>query len=290
MKIWMTAALFAIAMSTIVRAQDLSSLDITANTASTTAYVQLLITDPSGRQSGVQSAIGPNVQNIPGSSYFPESFDNEATGESGTQIIRFGMTPVAPGSYVVTLFGLADRSYSMDIGGNDSSGNQINLSATVFTGFLTAGSSQEFNLPLNLTPGAKNTITKTVTFSLLMQEVQAASLLDQIGDKKFVESLEDLLTRGQKALERKGKDADHHHDGDNDQGKREAVEILRQFISQVDSATKEKPDQDRDRDDKQFATSSAAQSLTSDAKTLIQQLEGQPGKDHDHHDRDKEGH
>jgi len=294
-KIWMILALIASTLGTHARAEDLSSLDITANTSSTSSYVQLLITDPTGRQTGLQFASGPNIQNIPGSSYFPESIDNEETGEAGTQIVRFGMNPVASGNYTIILIGLANRSYSMNIDGNDSNGNPTNFTSTVFTGYLGAGTSQQFVLPFNSAPGAANKITKTVTFDLLRQEVHTAFLLSEIGDKKFAEELEDLLAQGQKALDRKDRDdRDHHHDGDDGHGKQKAIDALRQFISQVDQAAKEKSnqdhDRDHDRDHKRFATSTAAQSLTSDAKTLIQQLEGQPGKDHDHHGQDNEGH
>jgi hypothetical protein len=274
--------LFISALNMRANADDLSSLNIVANTASTSAYVQLLITDPMGRQTGIPTVGSPNIQNIPGSSYFPESFGNEETGEAGTEIVRFGINPVIPGSYTIVLIGLAKHSYSMSMEGNDSSGNSANYPATAFTGYLDVGTSQQFVLPINTTPGASISITKTVTFDALSQELEVAFQLNEIGGKRFVDGLADLLTQAQKALGHKdGDDRDHHHDGDDQRGNGTAVEKLREFITRIDRAAKDKPDGDQDRDDKRFASSTAAQSLISDAKTLIKPLGDRSDRDHD---------
>jgi hypothetical protein len=255
-----------------VQAQDLSSLDITANTASTATYVQLLIADPVGRQTGFQPTVAQKVQNIPGSSYFPESFDNEETGEAGTQIVRFGVTPATSGNYTITLIGLANHAYSMNLGGNDSNGNPANLVPNAISGYLSPGATQVFLLPFSSAAGAMNKVTKAVTFDVLRQELGAVFFLGEIGGEVFVDQLERILVVGQKALDRKERDIRAmHRDGDDDRNVDEAIEKLREFISSVEVAARKPNDVDHDHE-KRFVTLTAVQSLTSDAKILIEQL------------------
>ncbi len=127
---------------------------------------------------------------------------------------------------------------------------------------------------------------KVLSFPILRQELQAAFQLGDIGGKKFVDELDDVLAQGEKALARANRDPDKHGDASDNDGKREAVAKLREFVKQIDSAARVKPGdfgRGRDRDDgaRRFATATAAQSLTADADELIVQLGGKtaPGSD-----------
>ena len=130
-------------------------------------------------------------------------------------------------------------------------------------------------------------VVKAILFQVLRRELQAAFQLGDIGGKKFVEELDGVLAQGEKALARTNHDHDKHSDaGDND-GKREAVAKLREFIERVESAARTKDDtgnihgHDRNDDDRRFATATAAQSLTADADELIVQLGGKPNPGRD---------
>jgi len=266
-KKWMVVAFIVGVLGTSAGAMDLSSVDITANTSSTTTYVQILITDPLGRQTGLPSIGESPLQNIPGSSYFPESFGNEETGAPGVQIIRFGMTPVVPGSYTVVMIGLADGNYSMNIGGNDTSGNPTNFASTSFSGLLRAGTSQQYSLSFDPTPGANNSISKSVSFDSLEEELEAAFQIGQIGDAVFVSELNRILTDGEAALSRPNHGA---------KSKQVAIADLWNFIRELeDAAQPRKRDGDWGRDDRQkrIVAASALLTLTTDAKAMIKSLE-----------------
>ena len=269
---------------------DGSDLAFYIGTFSTTTYAQLLLTDSAGRQTGQQGFQGPEIDNIPNSNYIVDATEDIDTGTSGVQRAEAGIGPVTAGQYSLTVLGMATTPFQLTVRAAHTDGSS---SLTTFQGFIVQNSTREYVTNFDPASGGQLTVIKTVSFSTLREDLQTAFQLGQIGGRKFVDALDDLLAQGQKALKHQD-DRDHHHDGDDDHSKREAVEKLREFIAQVDRAAKPKDDHDRkddrDRDEKRFATSTAAQSLTTDAKTLLQQLEGSPEKDHDHHDRDNEGH
>ena len=275
-------------LCSVAHADDWSTLNIVATTYSTTTYVQLLVSDPSGRQTGFLASSGTRVQTIPGSSYFTESVDNDETGEAGNQVARFGVGPVSSGTYIVELNGLANTTYVLSLDASDISGGALNVSPASFTGYLQPSTTKQFTLSVDPTPGTKLVLTPVLTFASIKGDLHAAYLLGQIGNKHFVNELDDVLAQGEKALARMNRDHDKHNDaGDND-GKREAVAKLREFVKRIESAAKVKPGdvgrgRDRDDDDRHFATAMAAQSLTADADALIVQLGGKISRGRDDH-------
>jgi hypothetical protein len=257
-----------------------SDLSFNVDTFSTTTYVQPLLIDPSGMRTGLLGFGGSQVNEIPNSNYSVDATEDLDNGTPGIQGAEVGVGPIAPGQYTLIIWGGATTPYEVSI---RASHTDQSLSIATSQGFAVQNSSREYTVNIDPAPGGQFTVVKTVNFQTLLQELQVAFEVGQIGDKKFVAGLEDLLAQGQKALERKD-DGDHRHDRDDAHGKREAIEILRQFIDRIDSASKEKTDRDHDRDGARFASSAAAQSLTSDAKTLIQKIGGKPEGDRDGHD------
>lgn len=276
---------------------DLSSLDITAHTFNTKTGVQLLITDPLGRQTGFRSINGQNIQDIPKSNYFIESIDNDVTIERGNEVVIFGQDMPSIGTYTITVLGLASSKYNLSLKAADLMGHPIALGYDTFQNYISTGASQQYNLQYDPTPGAPApVITKTVTFDVLRQELQTAFQLKQTGDDKFVAKLDKILKQGQLAI---------NHKKDNErENKKEAVEKLREFIARLEKAARQETDEDDDRGDrsksaksekyedkrrhetKRFVTAEALKILKSDAEILIKVLGGNPEKDR-HEKNDK---
>ncbi len=266
---------------------DLSDLSFHADTFSTSTYVQLLLSDPYGRQTSLQAT------QIPNSNYTLDSADDDETGTPATEVADVGVGPVSAGRYDLAAIGIATSAYEIEIRAAHADASTSNL---LVQGFLQAGTTAAYTIDYDPTPGANFVVTKTLYFPILRQELQAAYQLGDIGGKKFVDELDDVLAQGEKALARMNRDHDKHNDaGDND-GKREAVAKLREFAKRIESAAKVKPgdhghDRGRDDDERRFATATAAQSLTADADALIVQLGGKvsPGNNDHGGTRENEG-
>ena len=268
----------------------------------TRCLAHLYITDSQGRKSGYSAA---NITDsfdstqdivlgkIPHTNVGRESIDSDTSEERGIENESVDLFPASAGAYSMVVFSTVSYSvrFYWSIAAQDSNGLSEGLPSDGQS-FLLPGTTATFTLNYDPTPGKIPTVAKTLSFPILRHELQAAFQLGDIGGKKFVDELDDVLAQGEKALARANRDHDKHDDSD---GKREALAKLREFVKRVNGAARINHgdvghDRDRDDNDRHFATATAAQSLTSDANTLIAQLGGKPRGDGDDHDRNRERH
>lgn len=263
-------------------AVDRSSFYFDLNTGSTVTLVHMLIMDPLGRQTGCIPASGFSAQDIPNSSYVLEAIDNVVTGESGPEGVIFFVRPIMPGTYTVTLFGMAPTTYRVLMLADDSTGESAPPTEDILQGYLTASASRQYVLQYNPTPGAPKSVVKVVTFDVLRQDLLTAKELNQIGGDKFVKSLLRMIDKAEKLTEKHKKPKGRKHGI-----KVAAVKILKAFIKRLDKAAKhEFDDYDEDKEwkkwrkkHKRFITPEALVILKEDAKSLIVQLGGKVKKE-----------
>jgi len=196
-------------------AEDFSSFYFSIVTFSTKTYVNMIVTDPFGRQTG-QLNSGAIVRNIPNSSYGTESIDDILTGEKGDETVIFYAKNISKGNYMLNLFGTNDSLYSLNMMIDDILGNSKRPIEGYLKGYLTINSSCSYSLVFDPTPGSPPpTITKIVTFQTLRDDFNVAQKLNQIGDDKFVNSLIRMVNIAEKLYNKceyiKGKDENEKH-------------------------------------------------------------------------------
>ena len=260
------------------------------STESPELRVNAHVTDPRGVKAGHLEDGTPTTTNL-GGGYGEDRIDDDVDGSAGhasMEINVFG--GIYAGTYTVTLRGLADTDYWLNIDYDPNPGRPI---VSEQTGFIGSGATRTYFMVV-ADPNQPPVFHKDVTFTSLRQDLAIASRTRQappgdeskfqIGDAKFVAKLDKILAEGERALSKKG---GKEHDG----GKKEAVEKLHEFIKKLEIAAKgerddddeqEKPGHRHGKDEKRFVSAQALASLRGDALTLIAQLEP-----HHHHDDDK---
>lgn len=125
---------------------DLASLDVAV-----ASPVQLLVTDPSGRRTGYDSATGTVLTEIPNSIYITQTLVDQLNPSNPPSEIKFvyANEPVT-GSYQIGLIGTGNGNYTLSVIGMTRAGTQ---SSQVLTGQTTAGQSIPYQVPYSTSDG-----------------------------------------------------------------------------------------------------------------------------------------
>jgi len=127
---------------------DLSALIILVDPT-----VGLLVTDPLGRQTGVDPDTGIEINNIPGAAYYLETnLANDVTGVVPTNpsARTFSVPDPVAGTYDVKVIGTATQNYTVDFLGYDQEGNPT---IETVPGFTVMGGIQSYQTVYSPTPG-----------------------------------------------------------------------------------------------------------------------------------------
>jgi hypothetical protein len=223
----------------IIVAQDESGLFINLLTGNP-PETSLVIKDPFGRRTGIYKFDGrdPKIvfEEIPNSSKgYEGSPGNVETDEPATtgrvyvEINRY----VSSGTYLVEIYGLTNSIYEMNIDLRNSFGDFGSI--LLVKGYITSGTTQQYHLYIEPTPGAPApTITKEVTFQLLRDDLTVAQKLNQIGDDKFVNSLIRMINIAEKLTEKCKK----YEDKNKHKRCTPAIAVLKMFIKRLEIVNK----------------------------------------------------
>ncbi|MEK7390450.1 MAG: hypothetical protein AAB036_12230 [Elusimicrobiota bacterium] len=245
---------------------------ITAGTdVSTRSYVQFYIQDEFGRQTG-QPPTGPEVAEIPetGGYYGTDSIFREDTGESGPESVILQTDSFPAGRFKLVLLPEITTSYWLRVSIVNDNGTK---NRQKYFGYATIASPITFEFNHYPSSAAPTPITKIVSIEGLRQSVVAALKLGQLSDPTFASRLDKMLAKAQ-AEAASGKT-------------KQAANRLEQFVRRLDSAFRKTADPDDGDDEgdkksagsmKRFVTKTALDSLSADAKTLIDGLEKKTGK------------
>jgi len=103
--------------------------------------VELLVTDPSGKRTGVNPVAGTRFEEIPESAYYAESIEDDidpSTSDPTPEVKTFADSMPQSGKYVVDVFGTGEGPYTLDFLGYDAGGNPstVTVTGTAFPGMM----------------------------------------------------------------------------------------------------------------------------------------------------------
>jgi hypothetical protein len=180
-----------------LQAKDLSRFSIHAGSGDNPTKVQFIVTDSQGRKTGFESYVYDEDGDIGVRSYKEISHSNYYTEYVGSldptvvpdepESAIFGMREVIKDTYTIQFIGIDNCKYSVEGYIDDTNGKTKSI--FVFTAYITSGTTQQYSLYIDPTPGAPPpTITKIVSFQALRDDFNVAQKLNQIGDDRFVNS------------------------------------------------------------------------------------------------------
>jgi hypothetical protein len=252
-----------------VYSADQSGLSIVAGTSDNPSKIQLRIIDSEERITGFQDfgydedgyKMINSIREIPETGYTTESQNivdpetNEIVGGMA-ESINFGMDRIFKDTYTIQVIGLSNTTYFLQLSGDNFNGEKmLSFSENTYYSLISSGSVHEFYVFLDPTPGAPApTITKSVTFQTLRDDLKVAQKLNQVGDDKFVKSLLSMINISEKLSNRCDKQSGKHKvegiinatQNKNDNKKelkqdicyKPAIAILRMFVKRLEIANK----------------------------------------------------
>jgi hypothetical protein len=116
-----------------------AGLYVLAHSPAQRLAVELLVTDPSGKRTGVNPAAGTKFKEIPDGAYYAESIEDDidpTTSEPTPEVKTFADSMPQSGKYVVDVFGTGEGPYTLDFLGYDAFGN---VSTATVTGTASLG-------------------------------------------------------------------------------------------------------------------------------------------------------
>jgi parallel beta-helix repeat protein len=119
--------------------------------------IELYVTDPYGRHTGINPLNGSEVNEIPSSTYYYENIADEVDNESSPDIKILEIIDPLGGSYNISVIGTDTGNYSIDINSYNEFGNQT--SVCNFSGSTKVGDVQSFEIMFNFTPPAPPSVT-----------------------------------------------------------------------------------------------------------------------------------
>lgn len=129
------------------------------------AIGELLITDPMGRQAGLDVSTGVIVQGIPNASCGKERIDSLTTGELGEESSTFEADTPLDGLYKVTVIGTSLGKYSLYVFAYDTNNDllfaQKNLGGTTYPGKI-----DNYEITYSSAPGSQVTVKFTGSSSI----------------------------------------------------------------------------------------------------------------------------
>jgi len=209
--------------------------------------VHFIITDSYGRKTGFKSFyIYPegyrgikSYREIPNSSYTVEesaSLDPDDPDEPESATLNF-FPPVEKDTYTIQFIGFDNCRYHFVINAYDQKGKHLESLLGLFESYITSGTTQQYSIYLDPTPGAPPPVlTKVVTFQTIKEDIEVAYKLNQIGDDKFTKSLLSMINIAEKLYNKceKMKDKDKLKK----QCYRPVVAILRMMMKRLEVINK----------------------------------------------------
>ena len=256
-----------------VYAENLSSLYINAGSSNPDGSyametkIHVLVTDPLGRQIGLNPFIGVQFNDTPHTNYSVESIDDYESGSPGPESIELGIMQAMGGKYSIFVFAIDNTEYSLEIRGYRSDGLQEDIQT--FSSYITSGTTDSYIMQFDPTPGAPAPIIiKEVTFDVLRNDILVAQKLNQLGNDKFKDELIKIIDRAEKLsikCDKKKKD-------DKCGNKKASANQLNSLIKRMEQSLK-KSSKEKDKK-KKFITEEALNIIRDDAEILIKDLGG----------------
>ena len=164
--------------------------------------IETLVIDPMGRKTGYDPATASLVYEIPNSIYEQDAsigIDSEEDVPASEQPPAYSdldATQAMSGEYKIQLLGKDAGEYELSVRGMTAAA-ELSLEQKYF-GVTEKGRITEFRLNFNKTPGSASTVTKTVTFQSLRDDLRLARQLGYIDNDGILNSLNKKLENAEK--------------------------------------------------------------------------------------------
>ena len=165
--------------------------------------IETLVIDPMGRKTGYDPATASLVYEIPNSIYEQDAsigIDSEEDVPASEQPPAYSdldATQAMSGEYKIQLLGKDAGEYELSVRGMTAAA-ELRLEQKYF-GLTEKGRIAEFRLNFNKTPGSVSTVTKTVTFQSLRDDVRLAKQFGYIDNEGISNSLAQKLNNAEEA-------------------------------------------------------------------------------------------
>ena len=164
--------------------------------------IETLLIDPSGRKKGYNPDTASLIHEIPHAIYAQDDsigIDSEEDVPASEQPPAYSaleVTQPMSGEYQIQVFGKEVGEYELSVRGHTSDA-ELRLEQKYF-GLTEKGRIAEFRLNFNKTPGSVSTVTKTVTFQSLRDDLRLARQLGYIDNDGILNSLNKKLENAEK--------------------------------------------------------------------------------------------
>jgi hypothetical protein len=178
---------------------DNSALDLAIG-----SHAEIMVTDPSAKQTGYQLSTGTILQDIPHSSHFIDSLRDDETGEPPVGKSQFvDIAQPAQGIYSINLVGLQLGSFMFSVHTRTTDGaSQVDAQ---IPGIAGPGSNTGFTLQYSSNPGASSSLVRVATFQSALGDIANAlqlGLIDNAGIANAllskIQAASDAASRGEK--------------------------------------------------------------------------------------------
>jgi hypothetical protein len=160
--------------------------------------VELMITDPQGRNTGIDVSTGNVIQQIPRSSYHTDaaSYDHVVPRVPAEPAKVIEVLVPSSGQYPLTVTGTENGSYTIEYHAYDQTGH---LSLATVAGIITRGTVVNYDVKYSPIPGVPLAVTKIVTFSSTFADINNALQLGLIDNAGIANSLSQQIQAAQTA-------------------------------------------------------------------------------------------
>jgi N-acetylneuraminic acid mutarotase len=170
--------------------------------------VDLLLTDPSGRKTGLDVATGEVLDQIPTSAHFSDAIENDVTGSPPTGISHsVEVLQPAGGTQQVLVTGLELGIFMLEVDAFSQDGSP--QPPVSIQGIASPGSSSSFQIEFDPTPGATLRIVRVASFKSTADDIRNGFQIGLIDNRGVANSLSqkieaaaDAAARGQKQTAR----------------------------------------------------------------------------------------
>jgi hypothetical protein len=159
---------------------------------------EILVTDPLGRETGFDSNLQQIVEQIPTSSYFKDSLQDDLTGAPATETDH--LTEIfqpTQGTYQIAAKGLKFGTYTLSVSIFSQDGSP--QPAILIPGIAGPGSNSTSSVQLTSNPGSNSTVTVTATFSSTLEDIANSLQLGLIDNDGVADSLSQKIKDAQGA-------------------------------------------------------------------------------------------
>lgn len=183
---------------------DASGLNVSVNNDA-----DLLVTDPTGRQTGLDGASGIILKNIPQSNYVTDVVGSaEVVVDTAPRIAHsVDMLQPAQGTYVVQVEGSQPGTYSLVVAAFSQDGTA--QPRPTISGIAGAGSSSSFQINLTSSPGGISQVVQMASFQTTLADISNSLALGLIKNSAvakvlsgIIDATSDAAAHGNKLLEK----------------------------------------------------------------------------------------